>query len=400
MPDPRDTGRPPKLLFVVSEDWYFCSHRLPLAQAALAEGFDVAVATHVTAHGDAIRQAGIRLFPIGMQRRSMNVFHELRSILELRRIIAAETPDIVHNVAIKPILHGSIAARLAGRGAVVNAITGLGYIFTSRSVRARLARPVVEFALRWLLNGPAIRIIVQNPEDYGFLTERGMARSDRVRLIRGSGVDTSEFAPAVEPTGSPVVMLASRMLRDKGVPDFIAAARLLLDEGVAARFVLVGGPDPGNWESIAEAELREFAERPGIEWWGPRAEMPAVFGEAAIVCLPTHGEGAPKVLLEAASCGRAIIATDVKGCREIVQPGVNGLLVPPRDPAALAAAIRTLLSDPATRRRMGEAGRELVQREFGIGHVAAATMTIYRELLESRSPPADRVATRAASPRR
>jgi glycosyltransferase involved in cell wall biosynthesis len=401
MPDPRDTRRPPKLLFVVSEDWYFCSHRLPLAQAALAEGFDVAVATRVTAHGDAIRQAGIRAIPIGMERRSMNVMDELRSILELRRIIAAETPDIIHNVAIKPILHGSIAARLAGRGAIVNAIAGLGYVFTSRSARARLAKPVVAFALRWLLDGRTTRVIVQNPEDRAFLIDRGMARSDRISLIRGSGVDTSTFFPAAEPTGTPVVMLASRMLRDKGVPDFVAAASLLLDEGVAARFVLVGGPDPGNPASIPENELRKLAERPGIEWWGPRSDMPAVFGHAHIVCLPTtYGEGIPKVLLEAASCGRAIIASDVQGCREIVQPGVNGLLVPPCDPAAIAAAIRTLLLDAATRRRMGEAGRGLVQREFGIGHVTAATMTIYRELLEGISFSADGITKRTGSARR
>ncbi len=386
MPDPRKAGQPPKLLFVVSEDWYFCSHRLPLAQAALAEGFDVAVATRVTAHGDAIRQAGIRLIPIGMQRRSMNVLHELRSVLELRRIIGGEAPDIVHNVAIKPILHGSIAARLAGCGAVVNAITGLGFIFTSSSARARLARPIVELALRWVLSGSASRVIVQNPEDAEFLVDRGMARRDRVTLIRGSGVDTSKFAPAPEPTRAPIVMLASRMLRDKGVAEFVGAARLVLDEGVTARFVLVGGPDPGNWASIPEDELRKLADRPGIEWWGPRSDMPAVLGEAAIVCLPTHGEGVPKVLLEAASCGRAIIATDVKGCREVVQPGVNGLLVPPRDPAALAAAVRTLLLDAPTRRRMGAAGRELVQREFGVDQVAVATLTIYRELLVREGP--------------
>jgi len=384
MPDVHRSERAPKLLFVVSEDWYFHSHRLPLAEAALAEGFDVTVATRVTRHGDAIRQAGIRVIPIGMRRRSMNVIDELRSILELRRVVAAQRPDIIHNVALKPVLHGSIAARLSGRVGVVNAIAGMGYLFTSSAPRARLARPLVTLALRVLLDGRANRVIVQNPEDLAFLVERRMVRRDHIRLIRGSGVDTTKFMRTGESAGTPVVMLASRMLRDKGIPDFVAAARLLLDEGVAARFVLVGGPDPGNPASIPEDELRKLVDRAGIEWWGPRSDMPAVIGEAHVMCLPTtYGEGVPKVLLEAAACGRPIVATDVQGCREVVRSEVNGLLVPPREPVALAQAIRRLLSEPATRSRMGEAGRNLVQSEFSIEHVTAATMAIYRELLGS-----------------
>jgi glycosyltransferase involved in cell wall biosynthesis len=384
MPDRHRSERSPRLLFVVSEDWYFHSHRLALAEAARAEGFDVAVATRVTSHGDAIRQAGIRVIPIRMRRRSMNVMDELRSILELRRIVAAQRPDIIHNVALKPVLHGSIAARLTGQVGVVNAIAGMGYLFTSSAPRALLVRPVVTLALRALLDGKANRVIVQNPEDLAFLVEHRMVRRGHVRLIRGSGVDTTKFMRTGESTGTPVVMLASRMLRDKGIPDFVAAARLLLDEGVTARFVLVGGPDPGNPASIPEDELRKLVKRSGIEWWGPRSDMPTVIGEAHVVCLPTtYGEGVPKVLLEAAACGRPIVATDVQGCREVVQSEVNGLLVPPREPVALAHAIRRLLSEPETRSRMGEAGRELVQREFSVEHVTAATLTIYRDLLES-----------------
>lgn len=380
-------ARPAKLLFVVSEDWYFHSHRLPLAVAALARGFDVAVATRVTAHGDAIRAAGIRLVPISMRRRSMNLLDELRSVSELRRILAAEQPDIVHNVAIKPVLHGSIAARLAGCRSVVNAIAGMGFVFSSQSMRARVAKPLVSIALGVLLRGKSSRVIVQNPEDQAFLVERGLARSDRITLIRGSGVDTERFGATPEPDGVPVVMLASRMLRDKGIPCLVAAARLLNARDVRARFVLVGGPDPGNPASLTEQELLEMAKAPGVEWWGARSDMPEVLAQANVVCLPTtYGEGIPKVLIEAASCARAIVATDVQGCREVVQPGVTGLLVPPSDPEALAAAVQTLICDGALRSRMGQAGRALVQREFSIERVVADTLALYDRILSEVGP--------------
>jgi glycosyltransferase involved in cell wall biosynthesis len=384
MGEPARTARRPKLLFVVSEDWYFCSHRLPLAVVALARGYDVVLATRVKDHGGVIRDAGIRIAPIEMQRRSMNLVDEVLSIRQLRHIVAVERPDIVHNVAIKPVLHGSIAARTVGGAAVVNAIAGMGYVFSSSSIRARAVRPIVELALRILLGGKAGRVIVQNPEDRAFLIQRRLAPASRISLIRGSGVDTAKFAPMAQADGTPVVMLASRMLRDKGIPDFVAAAHILLDRDVRARFVLVGGPDAANPASLSEQELRELTMRDGIEWWGRRDDMPAVFGAAHVVCLPTtYGEGIPKVLLEAAACARPIVATDVQGCREIVQPGANGLLVPPRDPDSLADAITRLLTDEALRHRMGEAGRLLVQREFSIEHVVDATLNLYDELLDS-----------------
>lgn len=376
------TGHP-RLLFVVSEDWYFHSHRLPLAQAAIAAGFEVTLATRVGEHAEAITRAGIRVRPLGMQRRSVNPLRELLTLLELRRIVAEERPDIVHNVAIKPVLYGSIAARFAGRPKVVNTIAGMGYLFTSLNLRARVLRPVIEFALKMFLDNPSSRLIVQNPEDLQFLTRNGIVRSERVALIRGSGVDTRTFAPAAEPQNAPpVVMLASRMIRDKGIPEFAEAARMLRDEGIAARFVLVGAPDPQNPASMSENELRSLRERHGVEWWGSQGDMPAVLAAASIVCLPTtYGEGVPKVLLEAASCGRAIVATDVQGCREIVIDEVNGLLVPPSDAIAFATAIRRLLRDPDLRKRMGTRGRALVEDQFGIDKVTAATLSLYRNLL-------------------
>jgi glycosyltransferase involved in cell wall biosynthesis len=376
----------PRVLYVVSEDWYFHSHRLPLAQAAIREGFDVAVATGAGEHSDAIIRAGIRLHPLGMQRRSMQPLREIATLLRLRRIVAAERPDIVHNVALKPVLYGSIAARLAGRPKVVNAIAGMGYLFTSSALRARLLKPVVKFCLGVLLDNGRSRTIVQNPEDSLFLTRSGMARADRISLIRGSGVDARAFAPLAEPPGVPVVMLASRMLRDKGVPEFAEAARILHDEGIAARFVLVGAPDPHNPASVPESELRSLHARYGVEWWGPRSDMPSVLAAASIVCLPTtYGEGLPKILLEAASCGRAIVATDVQGCREIVKNEVNGLLVAPSDTRALAAAIGRLLREPGLRSRMGAQGRALVEEHFTIESVTRATLSLYRELLEDRA---------------
>ena len=382
MPEEQRSQPRPRLLFVVSEDWYFHSHRLALAQAALAAGFDVALAAGIGEHGDIIARAGIRVHPLIMQRRSMQPLRELATVLQLRRVIQEERPDIVHNVAIKPVLYGSIAARLAGRPKVVNAIAGMGYLFTSSTLRARILKPLVAFALRTLLNDSSSRVIVQNPEDLRFLTKSGMVQEDRVTLIRGSGVDTSAFAFAAEPSGTPIVMLASRMLRDKGIPQFAQAAQILIRDGVSARFVLVGAPDPHNPASIHEDELRSLAARCGVEWWGPRTDMPAVLAASSIVCLPTtYGEGLPKVLLEAASCGRAIVATDVPGCREIVRHEANGLLVNPSDAGALAGAIRRLLAEPQLRKSMGAEGRALIEQHFSMEKVTAQTLALYRELL-------------------
>ena len=366
-----------KLLFVVTEDWYFVSHRLPLAVAAQAAGFDVAVATRVGRHGDVICSAGIRLIPFTLSRRGGN---PLREVIALWRLYRRERPDLVHHVALKPVMFGALAAWLAHVPAQVNAVAGLGWLFTSSSGVVRLIRPALRSMLAHLLNRPHSLTIVQNPEDMSLLERSGLSAT-RLRLIRGAGVDVQVFRPVMPPSEPVCIVLVSRMLWDKGVGEFVVAARYLTDAGVNARFILVGDPDPANPASVPESTLRSWHGQHGVEWWGRREDMPAVLQAAHIACLPSfYGEGLPKSLLEAVACGLPIVTTDAPGCREVARDGVNGLLVPVRDAVALAAALKKLIDDAELRRRMGEQSRLRAETEFGLEAVIAQTLAVYREV--------------------
>ncbi|HZR02066.1 MAG TPA: glycosyltransferase family 4 protein [Burkholderiales bacterium] len=366
-----------RLLYVVTEDWYFCSHRLPLAIAARQAGYEVGVATRVSSHGDRIVAAGIRLYPLNIVRRSHNVLQEARTILDLCRLYRAVRPDIVHHVAIKPVLYGSLAARLVGVPKVVNAIAGLGYVFSSQDARARLLRPAVEIAYRILLEGSGRRVILQNEDDVELLTRRGVVCPQQVALIRGSGVDLMHFAPADEPAGIPLVVLPARMLKDKGVFEFVEAARMLKSQGITARFALVGDTDPENPSAVEGEQLKRWQDEGIVEWWGWQDDMNRVFQQSAIVCLPSWREGLPKALIEAASVGRPLIACDVPGCREVVRHDDNGLLVPVRNPESLACAIAALLKDARARARMGARSRQRAVEEFSIDGVIERTLELY-----------------------
>lgn len=378
-------GPRPKLLYLVTEDWYFWSHRLPIARAARAAGFDVAVATRVTDHGPRIRGEGFRLLPIGLRRGSRNPAREAAALAEIVRLYRRERPDLVHHVALKPTLYGALAAALTGVPAAVNALTGMGFVFTSTRLRARLLRPAVEAGFRLLLNRPGSRLVLQNPDDARMLTEAGVIAPERVVVIRGSGVDTAAFAPAPEPDGTPVAALISRMLWDKGVGETVEAARLLKERGVGVRVLLVGDPDPDNPASIPRARLEAWRAEGLVEWRGHVDDVAALLRRVHIAVLPSYREGLPKSLLEAAASGRPIVASDVPGCREITRQGENGLLVPVRDARALADAIARLAGDPALRWRMGRRGRALVEEAFSEAAVADRTLALYREMLaESR----------------
>lgn len=372
-------GNRPKLLFLVTEDWYFCSHRLPLACAARDAGFEVSVATRVRAHGERITAAGLQLIPLGLQRSGRNPWRELAAISEIARIYRQIAPDIVHHVAMKPVLYGSLAAKIAGVPVVVNALAGMGYVFTSSQASARLLRPLITLALRFLLkNG---RVILQNTDDRAALIAAGVLKVEQVALIRGSGVDTAIFQSTPEPDGVPLVVLPARMLWDKGVGEFVAAAVALKQDGVEARFVLAGERDPDNPADIPLEQLQAWHDSGNVAWLGRQEDMPSLLAQANIVCLPSYREGLPKALLEAASSGRAIVATDVPGCREAVHHNENGLLVPARNAVALAAALRLLIENPPLRRRFGLRGREMAEHEFSVEKITAETLALYRELL-------------------
>ena len=371
----------PRLLFLITEDWYFWSHRLDVARAARDAGFDVMIATRVTDHGERIQREGFRLFPISLVRQSKNPFVELAAVLELVRLYRRERPAIVHHVALKPILYGSLAAWISGVPVVVNAFAGLGYAFTDETRRKSMAHTFLCRALSTLLRLSQSVVVFQNKDDRDLLVEEGVVEIPQTRIIPGSGVDTKRFDVRPSAEDCPIVMLASRMLWDKGVGEFVEASRRLKQNGLAARYVLVGRCDEHNPAAIEPAQLRRWVEDGVVEWWEHREEMSQTLASATIVVLPSYREGLPKVLLEAAACGKPLIATDVPGCRDIVTHGVNGLLVPARDSSALAAAIDSLLGDSPLRAAMGMAGREAVILAFSVEKVAGQVVALYRELL-------------------
>jgi glycosyltransferase involved in cell wall biosynthesis len=368
----------PKLLFVVTEDWYFISHRLPLAVAAKAAGFDVAVATREGPQASVVRNAGVRLIPLELSRRGGNPVTE---VIALWRLYRKERPDVVHHVALKPVVFGAIAAWLARVPAQVNAISGLGWLFTSSNRMLRLIRPILRRVLCRVLAQRGGITIVQNPEDLEFLKNSGLSAT-RLRLIRGAGVDVSVFHPVPQPPEPVCVMMVSRMLWSKGVKEFVDAAQHLTQTGVKARFVLVGEPDLANPASVPESTLRNWQGRNGLEWWGRREDVAAILHEAHIACLPSDREGLPKSLLEAAACGLPIVTTDTPGCREVVADGTNGLLVPVCNSHALAEALGSLISDPRMRQRMGEQSRIRAVTEYSLETVIKETLAIYREAME------------------
>ncbi len=372
----------PKLIFLVTEDWYFWAHRLPQARAARDAGFAVAVATRVDRHGDLIRGEGFALLPLGWRRGSINPLAAIGAILEVARLYRRERPAIVHHVSQKPVLIGSIAARLAGIEVVINAFTGLGFLFVADGVKARIVRTVLISLLRIAASRPGVRFLVENPDDRLVLEQARIAPAERIVLILGSGVDLDRYQVLPTPAGPVVIACATRMLRIKGPADVVAAFRLLRGRGVFARLILAGASDPENHAAIPAAELERWAAEPGVTWLGHVQDIRSVWAQAHVAVLASlGGEGIPMSLMEAAACGRPLVATDVPGCREVVRDGETGLLVPPGDVARLADALERMARDAGLRTRCGAAARALVASRMDAGTVGRRTMAVYREAL-------------------
>jgi len=371
----------PILLMVVTEDWDFASHRLPVARAAIRQGYRVVLATRVGKDAPRLEAEGIELAALQWSRGGLAVNRELQSIFQLAALYRRLKPDVVHLVSHKPILYGTAAAMLAGQREIVNAVTGVGSVFIGTTAKARVLRPFVKAALGVALRRKGSVSLFQNRDDRELFLGPGAEKSERQALIKGSGVDLSEFPFSRIPAGIPLVLLPARLLWDKGVGEFVAAARLLKARGVQARFALIGESDPANPATTPREEVARWHAEGVIEAWGYRADMPAVLAQSTIVCLPSYREGVPKALLEALAVGRPIVTTDAPGCREVVAPGENGLLVPVRSVEPLADALERILKDPELARIMGERSRAMAEQQFSVDSVAAATLALYEKVL-------------------
>jgi glycosyltransferase involved in cell wall biosynthesis len=371
---------------VVTEDWYFLSHRLPLAAAARRNGIAVTIATAPGDLGLRIREAGFDHVTFPLERRSIHPRHELAAVRSLMAIMRRAHFNLIHLVAAKPIMYGNIAATLCGGPPVLSAIAGLGYLYLGGGARRLLLRAAYETTFRTLVRPRRnARVLVQNPDDAELLRSRRLVRGDQIVRVTGSGVDIDRFSPSAERGGGPmVVLMHSRMLWDKGVAELVEAARRLRQRPVPDFVVrLVGDPDPHNPASIAPEQLRRWAEEGLVEWRGRRDDIASELRNCHIACLPSYREGAPLSLLEAAASGRPIVTTDVPGCREVVHHEKNGLLVPVRDAGALATALERLLRDPDLRRRLGASGRQRAEREFSTRVVNDRIIATYFDMLEA-----------------
>lgn len=368
-----------KLLFIVNEDWFFVSHRLPIARAAKAVGYEVHLAANTSEAGQVILAEGITSHPMQIARSGRSPLRELRCFASLFQVIRLVRPDLVHLVTIKPVLYGGIAARLLGIPAVA-AIPGLGHSFTGDGLVKRCFQAFLITLYRWALGGANCRVIVQNQADWATLRESVGIPAERITLIHGSGVALGAYPFTPEPGLPLTVVMAARLLRDKGVLDYAEAARLVKRRHPEVKFLLAGDPDPGNPSSLGPLELEALRDEGSVELCGYQRDIPALFAQAHLVVLPSYREGLPKVLIEAAACGRAVITTSAPGCQDAILPDETGLLVPPRNAAALADAMIRLIEDSELRHRLGERGRRLAEDRYDIDQVIKAHLTIYHAL--------------------
>ncbi len=380
-----------KILIVSNTDWYLFRFRLSLARFLRAQGEDVVLVSPPGAYASQIEADGFRWLRWEVGRQSVNPLKEVQAVWRLHRIVLQEKPDLVHLHTIKPVLYGSLAAWTWKNVALVRSITGRGYVFLGEDFRARILRPLVKFVYRLALGYGRGMTIFENETDRSYFVDEKLVRKDHTCIIEGVGVDTDFYSPLPEPEGIPVVVLAGRMLWDKGVGTFVEAARILRSR-VSARFVLVGQPDVGNPASIEVGMLKRWVEEGVVEWWGWKSDMREGFSACHIVALPSLGEGLPTILLEAASSGRPIVATDVPGCRDVVANGMNGLTVPPQNPLALAEAMEKLIVHPDMRHSMGQAGRDVVIGRFSSTKINQSTYEVYQHLADAigqKNPPTE-----------
>jgi glycosyltransferase involved in cell wall biosynthesis len=377
-----DAKPPRRLLYVVNEDWAFLLNRLPMARAARQAGFEVHVATRVGGGAEAIEAEGFTLHPIPLQRGGISPLSAIPPILALRQITARIKPHIAHHSGLQCCVYGSIAA-FGRKFPYVSALTGMGYVFTSATWRTRLLRTILKQLLPFLLDRHGDVVLIQNPDDRAAMIDLGISEA-RMVLISGSGVDTDALQPLPEPEGPITYGFAGRLLTDKGIRALVAAHDIVRRQGLQTNLLIAGNPDPANPASVSLQEVNEWAERPGITWLGHVEDISSLWNRCHFAILPSHREGLPGSLMEAAACQRAMIATDAPGCREIVIDDRTGLLVPIEDPQALAQAIVKLATSPELRARYGNAARELVVSKLSAKIIGEQVVRLYDDMTAAR----------------
>lgn len=372
-----------KILFVVNNPDFFCSHRLPIAVKAKSDGFDVHVASSKGLGVEQIEHMGLVHHEVDFSRSGQNPIKELVTTWQLIILFLRLKPDLVHLVTIKPVLYGGMATRIMRVKAVVAAVSGLGTVFIAQSTVARIRLWLVKILYKIAFGHKNLTVIFQNPSDRNTLISANILQEKQASIIRGSGVDLSDYPYLPEPNGTAVVVMAARLLRDKGVFEFVEAAKILKKRQVSVIMRLIGSPDLGNPSSITEQELENWKEEGYVDVLGYQADIAKLYSEANVVCLPSYREGLPKSLVEAAACGRAVVTTDVPGCRDAIANTITGVLVPVKDAVALADAIEKLIENIGLRHTMGVAGRQLAEEAFDINIIVKQHLDIYEVLLSN-----------------
>jgi len=366
-----------KILFIVNVDWFFVSHRLPLALEALAKGYEVSIACAVTDKQEYLEEIGIRVYPLSISRSKKGLFGELQDFISIYKTLRQVAPDIVHFVTIKPVLYGGISTRfLPVIKKKVFSISGLGFVFIKEGSRAALIKKVVKFLYFIALHGEKSHVIVQNPDDKAVI--QSICKVP-ITLIRGSGVDLEEYNCSDNSNENVTIVMACRLLRDKGVFEYVKAAEIVSKKNSNANFELYGDIDQDNPASLTEKDIKKIEADSIVKVYGFSKNISTVFERADIVVLPSYREGLPKVLIEAAACGRAVVTTDVPGCRDAIEVHKTGLLCKVKDAQDLAKKIKHLIINKELRKKMGKAGKELAQKEFDIKKVVDKHFEIYED---------------------
>jgi glycosyltransferase involved in cell wall biosynthesis len=378
-------GRNQKILLIANTDWYLYNFRLSLAKMLRDEGFEVVLVSPPGGFSKFFQAEDFRWLSVPMSRRGIFPLSEYKTYKHLRSIYRQENPTLVHHHTIKPNIYGTLAARAVDVPAIVDSVTGLGYVFINQGAAGKILSKIIKPIYRYCINSYNVHVIFENSGDYEFFIQERLASAKHSTIIEGVGVNLDLYRPSKEPDGMPIVMLVGRMLWDKGVGEFVESARIIKNRGGEARFVLVGGPDPGNPSTISLNQLEKWSQSGVVEWWGFQENMPEIIQKSHIIVLPSIAEGAPTVLLEASASGRPIIASDIPGCGDIVKDGETGFLVEVRNVESLADKIEILLGNKRLREMMGKAGRVWMEQQFNEDLINRRTLEIYRNALSGKS---------------